>query len=66
MSNAYAPLSQGDELPNGTHVRTKRLPGGGVVTKLDADGDYAYSYGENGPYDAFSWSAYSHLYTTKE
>ena len=54
MSNAYAPLSRGDDVPNGTHVQTKRLPGGGVVTKLDADGDYSYSYGENGPYDAFS------------
>lgn len=39
MSDGYAPLSQGDDLPNGTQVQTKRFPGGGVVTKLDADGD---------------------------
>lgn len=54
MSNAYAALSRSDDLPNGTHVQTKGLPGGGVITKWDADGDYSYSYGENGPYDAFS------------
>ena len=49
MNNAYAPLSWGDDLPNDTHVQIKRVPGGGVVTKLNADGDYSYSYGENGP-----------------
>jgi hypothetical protein len=48
MSNPYAPLSGADDLPNEIHGETKRLPGGGVVTKLNADGDYNYSYGENG------------------
>jgi hypothetical protein len=28
------------------HVQTNRLPGVGVVTKPDTDGDYTYSYGE--------------------
>lgn len=60
MSNAYAPLSRSDDVPNGTHIQIKRLPGGGIVTKLDTDGDYSYSYGENGLYDGFSLSVYSH------